>query len=1036
MRNNPTTDSRNSRRLRAIGAFAAVLAMIVPFAWWTASRADSQLRAELLLQAELVGQAVDLDQVAALTGATEDLTNAYYAQLKQRLAGYRAVSPRCRFLYLMGRRPDGKVFFLVDSEPTSSKDYSPPGQIYGEVSPITARVFDTREATVDGPAADRWGVWISPLVPLIDHRSGALVAVLGMDLEANEWRQEVAIRAAPLVGLFLMLLVIVGYAGLHVVDRRLLAEQTRLREHEEGYHAQFTKNAAVMLLVDPSVGTIVDANDSAVGFYGYTRDQLLAMHVTEIDTMSPVEARQAVALALEGQPGQFELKHRLADGSECDVHVSLTPIVVRGRVVLHSIVQDITARVRAEEELRDANRRLEWATALSNDMAEHADSASAAKSEFLANMSHEIRTPMNGVIGMTGLLLDTDLTDEQRRYAETVRRSAESLLALINDILDFSKIEAGKLDLEVLDFDLHALMDDFAAIMAMRVEEKRLEFICAAAPDVPAYLRGDPGRVRQVLTNLAGNAVKFTAAGEIAVRASLVSETEADCVIRFSVKDTGIGIPADKQEDLFQKFTQADASTTRKYGGTGLGLAISKQLSEMMGGDIGVVSEEGRGSEFWFTACFPKQAERHRPVISPEVVRGTHVLIVDDNATNREVLTLQLQAWDVRSEVASNGPEGLQALYLARDAGDRFQVAVLDMQMPGMDGVALAKAIKIDPTLAETRLVLFTSLAQRGEAKHMKAIGFSGYLTKPARHAEILHCLSAVLTGQDAGLESDPIVTRHGLREQRPVFTGRKARILMAEDNITNQQVAIGILEKFGLRVDAVANGAEAVRAVAALPYDLVLMDVQMPEMDGFEATQRIRTTEGPRCNVPIIAMTAHAMTGDRDRCLAAGMNDYVAKPVSPRALADVLNKWLSNETAAGGPQAFAAGSTSKAAPPASAAGTDPAVFDLAALMARLMDDKVLARRVSDRFLEDLPQRIVALQACLDAQDVAGAGREAHSIKGASANVGAEILRAIAFEMEMSAKSGDLAAVATRLPELDAQYERVRETMVKDLHGR
>ena len=436
---------------------------------------------------------------------------------------------------------------------------------------------------------------------------------------------------------------------------------------------------------------------------------------------------------------------------------------------------------------------------------------------------------------MTGLLLDTDLDDKQRRYAETVRSSGESLLGLINDILDFSKIEAGKLDIETLDFDLRALLDDFAATVALRAHDKGLEFICAAAPDVPAYLRGDPGRLRQVLTNLAGNAIKFTEAGEIVVRASLVSETGNEAVIRFSVRDTGIGIPADKQQLLFQKFTQADASTTRKYGGTGLGLAISKQLVGMMNGEIGIESEKGLGSEFWFTARFVKQAKCERDLAPSVDICGVRVLVVDDNATNCEVLTTQLQSWGVRSEDAHDAFTALKALYLARDGGDPFQVAILDMQMPGMDGLTLGRAIKADKTLDGVHLVLLSSLGQRGDAKQMEEVGFSAYLTKPVRQSEIFDCLTAVL----AGTALQPIVTRHSIREMRR----RPGRILLAEDNTTNQDVALGILEKLGLRADAVANGAEAVHALKPSPMIWYSWTFRCPRWTGWRlhATSAIR---------------------------------------------------------------------------------------------------------------------------------------------------------------------------------------------------
>jgi signal transduction histidine kinase/DNA-binding response OmpR family regulator/HPt (histidine-containing phosphotransfer) domain-containing protein len=709
-----------------------------------------------------------------------------------------------------------------------------------------------------------------------------------------------------------------------------------------------------------------------------------------------------------------------------------------GQPATINFVTDITERKRSEEEIREANRNLEEATLRANELALQAEAANRAKSDFLANMSHEIRTPMNGVIGMTGLLLDTDLNDEQRRYAETVRRSGESLLYLLNDILDFSKIEAGKLGVEIIDFDLPPLLEDFSAVLAVRAEEKGLKFICAAAPEVPTYLRGDPGRLRQILTNLAGNAVKFTEQGEIVVRATLLSETDTKAVVRFSIRDTGIGIPAEKQALLFQKFTQADSSTTRRYGGTGLGLAISKELAELMGGEIGVISpstplgegEERKGSEFWFTLPLEKQPERERSIDPPADIRGVHLLVVDDNATNREVLMAHLAAWGVRGEEASDGPGALKALCRALDESDPFRIAILDMQMPGMDGAELARVIKADERLAGTRLVMLTSLVMRGDAGKMEEIGFSAYLTKPVRGEELKGALSLALTEGDGRPTS--IVTRHTARETLNLFAGRKAHILLAEDNITNQQVALGILRKFGLSADAVANGLEALKALEKIPYDLVLMDLQMPEMDGIEATRRIRAPESAVANhlIPVIAMTAHAMQGDRERCLEAGMNDYVTKPVDPEALARVLARWLTEEKPAAAERLPAEPEVTVSLPPRE---PEMALFDRQGMMARLMDDEDLAHEVVDCFLEDIPRQIAALRNFIEEGDTNGAERQAHTIKGAAANVGGERLREAAYKIEMAARGEfPLESVKACLADLEGQFDALRLAMTGD----
>jgi two-component system, sensor histidine kinase and response regulator len=718
-------------------------------------------------------------------------------------------------------------------------------------------------------------------------------------------------------------------------------------------------------------GVITSWNPGAERIYGYSAAEAIGRNVSFVipDELQDEENQLMAAIRAGGETHSYETTRLRIDGSPVPVSITMSPIRGTGGIRgVATIAQDITERRIAQAELVTAR--------------EAAEEASRLKSEFLATMSHEIRTPMNGVIGLTGLLLDTPLEEAQRQYAEGVKGAGEALLTLINDILDFSKLEAGKVDLDPVPFNPRTLVEELAVLLAEPAQAKGLELIAYCRPEVPAMLVGDVGRIRQILLNLASNAVKFTPSGEVVISVKVVEQESTNVRVRFEVRDTGIGIEAADHLRLFESFSQADASTTRRYGGTGLGLAISRRLTEVMDGEIGVDSSLGNGSTFWATLPLAVSGPAAvPPSVSPEQLTGLRVLVVDDNSTNRLVLTAQLAGWRMNPEAVGDAQQGLDRCREEAAAGRPFDIAVLDMCMPDMNGLELAHKLSTDVALESTRIIMLTSTMNVDKAE-LVAAGVQEWLTKPVRSSEFYDRLMRLVAGRPLAAPAvSPAI---------PVTISQPSHglILVVEDNEVNQLVARSMVAKLGYDADVVADGSEAVAATAAKEYAAVLMDCHMPVMDGFEATKAIRARNDGRRRLPVIAMTAGALDEDRERCLAAGMDDYLTKPVDVDTLDQVLSRWIpeSSEEDAGPALDPARLETLRDLGPADGLGLLPAA--------------------AQAFRQDIQPSLQALRQALDNGSGQAFRQVVHKLKGAAANIGAARAARMCEELERSSSSG------------------------------
>ena len=847
-------------------------------------------------------------------------------------------------------------------------------------------------------------------IPVMHYVGMYATSFVPMPQDASTLNHAVNVSDLAVACILIATLMILGLVFLtSMVDRRFSLQSLELESSEERYRLIVETAFDAFIGID-SAGNLTEWNAQAEATFGWTRVEAIGkpshaflLPDRKIEDKSDEESNPTLSEILASGSNTIQKRieaigvHR--SGRQFPVEMTISAFHHGDRRLFAAFVHDVTERKAIELEREKAKKA--------------AETANRAKSEFLANMSHEIRTPLNGVIGMTDLVLESDLSREQREYLETVKLSADSLLHVINEILDFSKIEAGKLELEAVDFDLHDCLESTLKTLALKADEKNLELLCEVAPDVPATVSGDSARLRQILVNLLGNAIKFTRHGEVGLKATLVKRVGKATVLHFVVSDTGIGISPEKQKLIFDSFAQADTSTTREFGGSGLGLTICRRLVEMMSGEIWVESQIGEGSQFHFTIhvdAVDARITNAAVVTQPEILYGVKVLVVDDNRTNRRILDGLLRHWKMRPTTVEDGELALDKAKAARDDGEPFELILTDMQMPRMDGFDLIKQIREIPGLVASTIMMLTSGGQRGDARRCEELGVAAHLLKPVRQAELREALIRVVKAKYSTGSETSTQVNESLRARE---ASRTLQILLAEDNSVNQLLATRLLEKRGHKVKVTSNGREALEALERNHYDLVFMDVQMPEMDGIEATVALREREKSTGeHQPVIALTAMVIKGDRERCIAAGMDGYISKPIRQHELDEILDGYIANlediQSSIVEPK-----------------DEPEMLINEEELMDRIGNDVEFLAELVEVYRKEYPNQLAAARKAIASGDAEGLTRAGHALRGALANLAATGSAAAASSLEQMGMEGDLSMAAVELDELESEMASV-----------